>query len=139
MATTEAQRAHYLVTKALERGVLTRSDTCELCGVKPHLNESGYLINSQMVAHHHAGYQKENALNVWWLCWGCNARLHGHHDGSLTIDQAREFVFSFSKPPNAPVIKARRCSYELAPGLKCMTGVGKSGSEYCHHHRGMIP
>lgn len=138
MINKTVQRAHQLVSMALGRGLLVRPSTCEICRCKAHRNDTGYLVNDLMVAHHYAGYEKENALKVWWVCPQCNRRLQGYHDGSLTKEQARELVRNFCKPPT-PKPQPQRCKYELAPGLKCMAHIGKSQDQYCRHHRETQP
>jgi len=49
--------------------------------------------NTKLVRHHWNGYDNPNDL--WRICYRCNTLLKGKHDGSLTIEQAKEFTASF--------------------------------------------
>ena len=59
------RRAGHAVEAALQRGRLRKPSTCECCGMKRKLE-----------AHHHRGYERENWLNVEWLCNPCHAARH---------------------------------------------------------------
>jgi|JI7StandDraft_1071085.scaffolds.fasta_scaffold265956_2 hypothetical protein len=54
--------ARVAVFRAVKSGKLVRPETCSSCGksCKPQ-------------AHHHKGYDKENRLDVVWLCSGCHS------------------------------------------------------------------
>jgi hypothetical protein len=58
-----------------------------LCGKSVQKHEA-----NQISAHHWAGYDKENWLNVWWVCQSCNVKLGNRHDGSLSKSEAIEFI-----------------------------------------------
>lgn len=75
----KAKDASNAVQRAVEKGELRRPGKCETCDTSTDLS-----------GHHHKGYG--HPLDVWWICSACNRSLHGKHDGSLTIEQAREFV-----------------------------------------------
>lgn len=85
------QRAHYLVKQAVAKRQLSEPANCELCGT-PYIRFASGRAN--IVGHHYAGYEGENAVKVWWICWKCNTALNGKHDGSLTQEQARAFIQS---------------------------------------------
>lgn len=76
-------RVYKLVQRAIEEGRLTRADSCEVCN-----------RDVSLVAHHWHGYSDEHATNVWWICHKCNTALRGteYHNGSVTLEQAREVV-----------------------------------------------
>lgn len=44
-----------------------------------------------IVPHHFRGY--DFPLDVWWVCRSCNRRLVNKHDDSLTIEEARKYIF----------------------------------------------
>ena len=44
------------------------------------------------VAHHWRGYEYHE--DVWWICYSCNRKLMGRHDGSMDKSAARQFVKS---------------------------------------------
>lgn len=75
----DSSQAYLEVNKAIKAGLLVRLDTCELCNAK-----------GRTVTHHYNGYDKP--LDVWHICYSCNISLAGRHDGSLTLEQAREFI-----------------------------------------------
>jgi len=56
-------KARYTVSNALRDGRITRPDTCRECGVVGNVE-----------AHHHEGYDRENWLNVEWLCVPCHKK-----------------------------------------------------------------
>jgi len=97
-------KARSAVARAILKGKLVRPTVCELCGKstakhelievkgKVFMRPETHLIS----AHHWNGYEPENWLNVWWVCQGCNVRLGNRHDGSLTKEQAKEFVANWS-------------------------------------------
>lgn len=96
---TDAQKASYLVNAAVREGRLQRQDTCELCGCSQQTYAAvwrffGINRSPTLVGHHWNGY--DHPLDVWWVCRRCNSALVGRHDGSLTIEQAREIVKPFS-------------------------------------------
>lgn len=72
-------QAHMEVFKAVKEGQITRPDSCELCNIK-----------GRTVGHHYNGWDKP--LDIWHICYTCNSALRGRHDGSLTKEQAKEFI-----------------------------------------------
>lgn len=54
-------KARYMVANALRDNRLKRGEQCQICGTA-----------GKMQAHHHAGYDAENWLNVVWLCKPCH-------------------------------------------------------------------
>ena len=61
-ANPDMRKAHQSVSNAIKAGVLTRPDSCPVCG------------NSKMriEAHHHKGYAPEFSLDVVFLCTSCH-------------------------------------------------------------------
>lgn len=57
------ERAHGLVSEAVNKGILCRPDTCEICG-----------LEKDQIHGHHADYSKP--LEVQWLCRSCHMRIH---------------------------------------------------------------
>lgn len=57
--------ASQAVHRAVERGLLIRPDHCSKCG-----------NCAAVVAHHHLGYERENWLQVIWLCPKCHVAEH---------------------------------------------------------------
>ncbi len=78
------------VNAAVHRGELTRPTICELCSVDVTQPSEDEFSHPRIVAHHYRGY--DHPLDVWWICARCNRILKGKHDGSLTKDQAREYI-----------------------------------------------
>jgi hypothetical protein len=70
----ERVRAKGAVRRALNEGRLARPPRCQACGGKPTPHGSNRY---GLVAHHHAGYDEANWLNVTWLCVPCHRRGHG--------------------------------------------------------------
>lgn len=60
--------AHRAVSRALANGKLVRPTTCSRCGCE-----------CLPFAHHVNGYDKENELNIIWLCPACHGEEHAHH------------------------------------------------------------
>lgn len=85
-------KASTLVKQAITAGQLIRPDTCELCG--KITDPSTGQPNRQIVAHHYAGYEGDNALRTWWICQSCNCILQGrkYHNGSVSKEEARVIV-----------------------------------------------
>lgn len=92
MATKEALRAHAKIRGLINCGKLIRPNECELCGYKC-LSSPRYW-SYRIIAHHYLGYN--HPIDIWWICHRCNCSLRGRHDGSLTQEEARLFVASFS-------------------------------------------
>lgn len=65
-------RARVAVQHALKRGDLVRPDSCERCGKKPGKAADG---RSLIRADHFQGYDKDNYLNVQWICATCDGAL----------------------------------------------------------------
>jgi hypothetical protein len=88
---TAMRRVHH----ALDTGELIRAERCEICAkteteIRADIAERrGQWRQTRHVitAHHQEGYV--NSLAVWWVCPMCNTMLEGHHDGSLTLEEAR--------------------------------------------------
>lgn len=77
-----SRRANLIVNNAVKDGKLIPLEICEVCGHAPHGKRDA------LEAHHWRGYQYP--LDVWWVCRRCNQKLTGIHDGSMTLDQAKE-------------------------------------------------
>lgn len=77
--------AHQKLNRSIKSRKLIRKDYCEICGhnkeTDPHL---------RIVGHHWKGY--DFPLDVWWVCSQCNGLFHDLHDGSLTIEKAKEIA-----------------------------------------------
>ena len=73
------------VERTLKMDEIIRPDQCQICARKP-----GYHPQKSIVAHHWNGY--DHPLDVWWICRSCNRFLAGKHDGSLTLEQAKQYV-----------------------------------------------
>lgn len=68
------------ISQALANGTISRAEKCALCGTV-----------CKTVAHHHKGY--DFPFDVWWICYKCNGNLRVH-DGSMTMEQARAYLFA---------------------------------------------
>jgi hypothetical protein len=78
-------RAHVAVNRAVKAGKLIKPTSCQTCNrTCKHIRLGG---------HHHRGY--DFPLDVWWICQRCNSLLRKRHDGSLSIDTARNMVNNF--------------------------------------------
>lgn len=64
----DKERGRWAVKRAIETGTLSRPNHCESCQKKCHPD-----------AHHHKGYDRDNLLNVQWLCRRCHNLLHPKH------------------------------------------------------------
>lgn len=78
-----ATRAHRRVNLAVKNKSLIAPDSCELCGSS---------IQYSRVAHHWNGY--DNPLDIWWICYQCNAILRGphFHSGIVTKEEAISYI-----------------------------------------------
>jgi len=86
----------------MRKGVIPkRPDHCELC--LRQACRRGYPFGQALEAHHWRGY--EYPLDVWWVCRSCNRKLSHRHDGSLTIEEAREVIHLSRKERDAFVGK----------------------------------
>lgn len=106
----ERQRAMTAVRNATRRGKIIRPDTCQLC----ELTVSDYNLyggKGRIVAHHWAGYDPENQLNIWWICSSCNVILKGpeFHRGEVSREAARALVANYATP------RRRVASGEMPP------------------------
>lgn len=95
----ERQRARSAVQSAVTRREIARPDSCELCGLKMS-DYNSHGGKGRIVAHHWAGYDPENELNVWWVCSSCNVILKGpkFHRGEVSREAARALVASYATP-----------------------------------------
>jgi len=103
------RKAMAAVNKAVAQGILSRPKECQVCGSRAGaiLRHGSYTLtkgprkghtnswieleaSGSIVAHHWAGYDQENWLNIWWVCRRCNVRLTSH-DGSQSLEQAKAF------------------------------------------------
>lgn len=57
--------AHWAIDYAVQTKKIIKPTTCQVC----HHNSS--IIE----AHHYMGYEKENRLNVLWVCRGCHKKI----------------------------------------------------------------
>jgi hypothetical protein len=94
---SSSAKAHRAVQEAVRNGILVRPNECELCGdiVQVIITECEgrlFIRDFVIVGHHWAGYNRENWLNVWWICKRCNSRLGSTHDGSVSKKEASEFI-----------------------------------------------
>lgn len=58
----EKQKAHKAIQRSIESGVIQKPKSCQGCGEE----------KVRLDAHHWMGYNKENQLNVKWLCRKCH-------------------------------------------------------------------
>jgi hypothetical protein len=65
----EKMRAHWAIKNALKNGQIFRPSHCELCKKKLFTH-----------AHHYINYNKENYLNVKWLCVICHKKQHKKYE-----------------------------------------------------------
>jgi hypothetical protein len=94
--TYTAQQAHSIVGQAKRRGELVFPDNCELCGIS-------IKDISRMVWHHWRGHKYP--LDLWAICPGCNSFLISKHDGSMTLDEARQHVYNRLQRQIAPAMR----------------------------------
>ncbi len=115
--TTDAHKkqkmAHHIVKQGVDEGELTRPSVCELCTFRPK--------NDLIMAHHWQGY--DTPLVVWWICRSCNRMLAGKHDGSLTINEAKNYVLSHKRKKkesngSGVYMKSRVAEIALSKGVK---------------------
>lgn len=118
-----ASRAVVAVKNALMNGLLTRPESCELCGAKPEKKK-----RTRIQAHHWNGY--DHPTDIWWCCASCNAYLVGNrfHIGKVNIEEARAYIES-----RKIKIPSGRCRAIGLNGQQC--GNRATGKLYCHHHR----
>ena len=64
----EKVAARGAVRNAIRRGEIVRPVKCSQC-----------KVIDKIYAHHHAGYDEANQLNIMWLCHQCHRRIH-HED-----------------------------------------------------------
>jgi hypothetical protein len=77
------KKAHQAIAIAIKQRTLIKSKRCQICN-----------NTSKTVGHHYAGYNPENHLIVWWICYRCNSALAGFHNNEFpTISKAREFIY----------------------------------------------
>jgi len=70
-------KARHAVKSALVKGILKRPDFCEVCKVKDVPLKDG---RTGLRADHYLGYQKENYLNVKFICTSCDGKQLRKHD-----------------------------------------------------------
>lgn len=90
-------KAGSMIQYATKSGKMKRPDICEVCGcnvveMNELRNQYGIAEKVLILAHHWKGY--EYPLDVWWICSRCNALLR-IHDGSLSLEDARETIGKF--------------------------------------------
>lgn len=74
----QQSRARAAVHRAVMDRQLVPPERCGRCGGRP----TPHGGNARgLVAHHHAGYARENWLNVEWVCVPCHKREHGAYQG----------------------------------------------------------
>lgn len=95
-------KAHAMVKQAIADKTLAIPKRCELCGdVKEDAWTktlfSHLLPNRRpfIVPHHWKGY--DFPLDVWFVCYSCNALLRGYHSGSVSKEQIRK-IFTHYVP-----------------------------------------
>lgn len=78
------QNVYKLVEAALSAGVITRTETCSICGTSESNNG-----NRGFHAHH---FDYANPLSVVWVCTACHHALHKvmriRADGPRTVEEA---------------------------------------------------
>lgn len=109
-------RGHQLLQRAVQKGEVVPESACETCG---RIGKVG--------AHHWRGYEGDAAVDVWWICSSCNAKLRGCHDGRFALEQAREFIRSGKKPED------KICKGFTVSGDRCQNIV-VFNQDYCNTH-----
>jgi hypothetical protein len=98
------------VGRAVRRGELIRPSVCQTCGVDVTINKDWWRDRKRLmtVAHHWRGYSFP--LDVWWVCYSCNTRLAGLHDGLTSLDEAGDDLrLAFGRALANGDIQLRRC------------------------------
>lgn len=86
-------QARSAVTTAIKNGSLIRPSSCVRCGAeKPH-------------AHHYAGYEKENALKVMWLCRMCHVREHRIVKDYIPEDRSIKKTWKLNEEDRARILE----------------------------------
>jgi hypothetical protein len=57
---------------AVKYGIIDKAKRCLYCGSRDNIQ-----------GHHHEGYEKENHLNVIWVCSKCHGKLHSGKNPNL--------------------------------------------------------
>lgn len=135
---SKARYATIKVYKAVKDGKLERPTVCQLCGSVcesvDYVGRFGPCKRARIFAHHHNGY--DHPLDVWWICYRCNARLNGRqfHNGTVTMEQARLLIAS-PRPPRPRKTRNVKCKCTYgSSGLGCGNWA-QIGSDYCHRHQ----
>lgn len=110
---TKQNMAHQIVKQAIEDSQLIRPSACELCKFEPE--------NDFIMAHHWQSY--DTPLVIWWICRSCNRILVGKHDGSLSLDEARDYVLSRKRKKGKSkrgdmYMKSRVAEIAISQGVK---------------------
>lgn len=85
--------AHYAVTEAIRKGVLTPLTNCERCG-NPQADRA-------LDAHHHSGYAKEHWYDITWLCRACHIKAHPGRGPKQHTIETREKISAGVRDANA--------------------------------------
>lgn len=110
MSTAHGQKQH---ARYITRSKLSApSSICMICDkdvskLEKEERHTRYRFR-KLIAHHWNGY--DNPSDVWWICYSCNSTLANRHDGSLTLEQARNYVLGIKKLRNT--LKSRRELYQ---------------------------
>jgi hypothetical protein len=107
MADKIAESAQQACRAARRAGRLIPPTACQTCdATHEHYRPTRPI---KLVGHHWAGYAYP--LTVWWICYRCNSRLRGRHDGSFTLAEAGEHVRQERWDPEI-IAARRRAEYE---------------------------
>lgn len=85
----QRKKARRAVNRAVRNKMLIRPEICELCGIKPGRARNGKAL---IDAHHHAGYNEENWLNIIWVCQSCHQKTHARRHGIKHTDEVRALI-----------------------------------------------
>ena len=76
------------LNQAVKTGAIKKTNACQVCDAP-----------GRTVAHHWNGHN--HPFDVWWVCFRCNANLK-YHDGSVTLEMAREIIAARYKRRKTP-------------------------------------
>lgn len=77
-------RARNKLRRHVYEGRILRPKTCERCGKKAGFAKDGRNL---LQADHHHGYEPEHALDVWWICTGCDRDVEKFRRGGKTVNK----------------------------------------------------
>jgi hypothetical protein len=131
----KSTEAHRIAKKAIKDKKLITPKNCELCGDTEEIWRKLLpgIRRKFLIPHHWKGY--DHPLDVWFVCYSCNALFRGQHNGKADKEEIRRIFEIYTPASKAARLSNltrdqvnHRIKKGMCPGAKKLSAILDSNS-----------